>query len=262
MSTKILTLTQDDADLVIFLAGGSGCSLDSSPKENWVERSGGLPNYICKIAKAVMRSGKSKSSAIAIAVSRVKKWAAGGDNVDADTKAKAAKALAAWEALKAKNKSKKIVKASREDGSEYLVLSNTNSFNTDIVRRAYDDLQRSARKAARQAMKAQNPEGYEESIVVDEIPYNYIRELWTDHIIVESEVYGSNPKYVKIPYEVNGSVVTFHDPQEVEQVWQEVDDGLDDDDLNEIEKILLGDVISLSAGRKSYLEVIQAIARK
>lgn len=109
----VAALTHEDNDMIVRLASGAGCSLDSSPGKNWVEKSGGLPNYICKIAKGVMRSGKSKSSAIAIAVSRVKAWAAGGDDVDADTRAKAAKAVAEWTALKAKNKSKKVVKASQ-----------------------------------------------------------------------------------------------------------------------------------------------------
>ncbi len=74
-----------------------------------VQDQGGLPEYICVVARAIKRSGKSTSSAIAIAVSRIKKWAA-GVGVDKDTQAKAAKALAQWEkkkaAAKADNKAK------------------------------------------------------------------------------------------------------------------------------------------------------------
>ena len=43
------------------------------------------------------------SRAIATAISRCKVWAAGGDGVKPDTQAKAAKAIAEWEALKAKS---------------------------------------------------------------------------------------------------------------------------------------------------------------
>ena len=84
------------------LALSSSASLDESPKHNWVEDAGGLPPYVRKLARGIMKSGKTKSQAIAIAISRIKKWSSGGDSVDADTRAKAAKALAQWEALKAK----------------------------------------------------------------------------------------------------------------------------------------------------------------
>lgn len=254
-------LDQNDNNLVVFLAAGGGCSLDSSPKKNWVERSGGLPSYICKIARAVMRSGKSKSSAIAIAVSRTKKWAAGGDSVDADTRAKAAKAVAQWEALKAKNKAKQVVKASREDGSDYLQLSNISSFNTETVRSAYSTMQQALRKAARIALKAQNPTTYDDNLATDEIPYNYIRELWTDYIIVESDNYGGGQHFAKIPYEVSNGSVIFGAPEEVEQTWTEVDDD-DDDTLTDLEAALLGDVLILSKTQKSYLEIVAGMAQK
>lgn len=82
--------------------------LDWSPKENWVERAGGLPRYIEDIALALIRErGMPRGRAIAVAISRVKLWAAGGGDVNADTRAKAAKAVAQWEALKAKNRAKK-----------------------------------------------------------------------------------------------------------------------------------------------------------
>lgn len=81
-----------------------GCSLDMHPGgSNWVEKNGGLPNYICEIAKSILEGGgKTVSQAIAIAVSRVKVWAAGGDGVKPDTRAKAAAAVAEWQKLKGK----------------------------------------------------------------------------------------------------------------------------------------------------------------
>lgn len=246
-------LDQDDNNLVVFLAsGGAGCSLDSSPKKNWVERGGGLPNYICKIAKAVMKSGKSKSSAIAIAVSRVKKWAAGGDDVDADTRAKAAKAVAQWEALKAKSKSKKIVKATREDGSEYLQLSNVGSFNTDIVRKTWNDEQEEKRRALRHELG--------DRYMDEPVPYSYIRELWSDFVIVEVDgVGGLSGKLAKVPYGVTDGKVYFGEPVEVTQEYVEVDD---DYELTELEAALLGDVLVLSRSHTSYLEIITEMAKK
>lgn len=80
---------------------------DTSPvgtpggKKNWVDEVNGLPLFIRAIAHALIRDGHSESSAIAIAVGRVKAWAAGGGHVTAKTRAKAAAAVAEWEAKKA-----------------------------------------------------------------------------------------------------------------------------------------------------------------
>jgi hypothetical protein len=93
---------------------GSSASLERVPgKNNWIENADGeLPPYVREIARSVEKSGKTLSQAIAIAISRIKVWAAGGDGVSAKTRAKAAAALAQWEALKSKNKARKTVKAS------------------------------------------------------------------------------------------------------------------------------------------------------
>lgn len=92
---------EQDQALVLHLAG---CTLARKPgKNNWVEEEAvnGLPEYICRIARAVHRDGShSISQSIAIAVGRVKTWARGGGGVTAKTRAQAAKALAQWEAKK------------------------------------------------------------------------------------------------------------------------------------------------------------------
>lgn len=76
--------------------------LDRSPKENWVEERGGLPPFVRAVARALMRDhGYTMSRAIATAINKMKDWARGGDHVTAKTKAKAAAALAQWEAAKA-----------------------------------------------------------------------------------------------------------------------------------------------------------------
>lgn len=91
---------------------GSSASLDRSPKKNWVEKAGELPRYVREVARSIEKKrGLPLSSAIPIAISQITKWAAGGEGVEADTVAKAQKALAQWEALKAKNKAKKNLSA-------------------------------------------------------------------------------------------------------------------------------------------------------
>lgn len=261
-------LTRDDTELLVFLAAGPGsaCSLDSSPKKNWVERSGGLPNYICRIARALVRSGKDKSTAISIAVTTVKKWAAGGKNVNADTRARAAKAVAEWEALRARNAAGKVIKASRHDESLYVMLSNIPAFNTDIVRTAWDQVQRAARMKEQQARAdgAELGDSYEPQAYT----YSYIRELWTDHILVEIDGPSFGIDFASIPYEVDahGNVV-FGTPVEVVQQWapanaendpdfNDPDDDGDDDssaagdtdgDLTDHEYGLLAEHLGLSA---------------
>ena len=78
--------------------------LNWSPRKNWIEIvNGDLPKYIVDVALGIMRgTGYPRERAIPIAISRIKVWARGGGGVNADTVAKAAAALAAWEALKAK----------------------------------------------------------------------------------------------------------------------------------------------------------------
>lgn len=228
--------TAEDYEMFLLLSGG--CSLDSSPKKNWVEESGGLPNYICRIAKGVMKGGKSKSQAIAIAVSRVKKWAAGGDDVDADTQAKATKAVAEWEALKAKNKAGNVVKASRsrEEEAEYLMLTYIPSYNMDVVRRAWDAQERERRHE----YEEEYPSGRDIAAPSSALyPYRWIKEVWSDYIIVECETEES-PTLLKIPFRVNplSSKVTFGEGQKVAQVYVEIDDELD-----EAETRLLSDLL-------------------
>lgn len=71
----------------------------------WGHKSLQLPAYIQHIANDLReKRGMSESRAIATAIAAVKRWAAGGGNVDAETRAAARKAVAEWEALKAKAK--------------------------------------------------------------------------------------------------------------------------------------------------------------
>lgn len=57
-----------------------------------------LPTYVREVANALIRSGHPKSRAIAIAISEMKRWAAGAQGVRPQVQAAAAKALAEWKA--------------------------------------------------------------------------------------------------------------------------------------------------------------------
>jgi hypothetical protein len=95
---------EEDFDGYIRLAG---CTLERVPgKNNWIEEEGGLPEYICEVARSIHRGGKSVSRSIAIAVGQIKNWAHGKGEVNADTRAKAAAALAQWTRMKAARKAK------------------------------------------------------------------------------------------------------------------------------------------------------------
>lgn len=257
MST--INLSREDNDLIITLSAAGGCSLATTPqKDNWVDHAGHLPQYICRIARAVKRSGHSTSSAIAIAVGRTKAWAAGAGKVNADTRAKAAAAVAQWEALKAKSHAGKLVKATSIDGDQYVMLSNIPSFNTEIVRRAWNQKEQERREKARQnsGTYVADSTNDETTPALDTDGYTYIRELWTDYILLDVEVDGGLSN-VKVPYTVAGDEVTFGDPIEVKQLWVEADQ-----DLTDEEKALLADVLSLSNSAESQLARISALMRR
>lgn len=77
---------------------------------NWVEKAGGLPKYIKRIAKHLQEKGMDESRAIATAVNAAKKMCSTGDTnwpgsqeVNAGSRAEACAAVAEWEAKKAKS---------------------------------------------------------------------------------------------------------------------------------------------------------------
>lgn len=84
-------------------------ALDVSPNSNWVERAGGLPKYIERIALHLVAKGMTRGHAIATAVNVCKKACASGDlnwpGIQIEngiSRASACAAVAEWEALKAK----------------------------------------------------------------------------------------------------------------------------------------------------------------
>ena len=111
VSQKRINITNDDVDLIVELSRKHSLETKPGGPDNWIEAvNGEIPDYISRIALALIRSGKTRSEAIGIAISRVKAWTAGGDGVNKDTQAKAAAALAEWTALRAKAAAKKASK--------------------------------------------------------------------------------------------------------------------------------------------------------
>lgn len=254
-------MDRNETELIMLLAAAGPCSLDSSPKKNWVEKSGGLPNYICHVAKGIMKSGHSKGQAIAMAVGTVKRWAhagttngRGGKQVNADTIAKAAAAVAEWEALKAKNAARHLVKASRENGTAYIMLTDVGSFSTEMVRNAWYALEN--RRA-----RAEEMEHRLQGLPVDHgmhtpVARGYIRELWTDFIIVDYEEAGEG-RYKKIPYTVSGADVEFGEGTEVVQEWADAPES-ENDDLSEEEQALIDEILDVTKEDPSMAARVRA----
>lgn len=90
-------------------------------RKNWVDDAGGLPRYIRMVAHALIRQGHTPSSAIAIAVATMKKWAAGGGDVTPKVRAAAAAAVAQWEAKKAGAHADLATDDAPTDGTESVV---------------------------------------------------------------------------------------------------------------------------------------------
>jgi hypothetical protein len=205
---------REDLELIFELSRAH--SLATVPgKNNWIEKTSdeGLPDYIGRIATAIERSGKSKSVAIAMAISRVKKWAAGGDDVDADTRAKATAAVAAWEKLKASNKarSKKVGLTNSRGKLEQVIdphelIALSVSYSMDSIRAQFEQMVRDARKARRAATGS-----YEESFG----DYLWIKEVWTNYVIAKGD-HGDGAKTYRIDYSVDkAGKATFGTPTEV-----------------------------------------------
>lgn len=100
-------MSAKDLEFILELSAKTGALSSSStpvgPGKLWHKKDSSihLPNYIRNVAKALIRNGHDESSAIAMAVGTVKRWASGGGGVHPEVRAAAAKAVAEWEALKA-----------------------------------------------------------------------------------------------------------------------------------------------------------------
>lgn len=215
----------------------AGCSLDRSSKHNWVEDAGGLPEGICEVARAIARGGKDLDSAIPIAISQTKKRAAAGN-------AKAIKAIAQWEALKAKSKAKKGAHEASEKvaASDVLTAEQEKLLNLtfDAVEEAENELMKTflaaeavdefslgayAEKIMRlanaekdwsldavrgaymreQAEKRKSRRSKLGDSYYDDPQYRNVRDVRSNDVLVSSG-YGDDAgvQYFRVPYEVSG----------------------------------------------------------
>lgn len=208
-----VVLTREDLDFIAL-----ACSLEKVPgDQNWVDKAGGLPEYICQVAKALVRGGKSVSVAISIAVSRCKVWAAGGGGVNPDTRAKAAAAIAQWEAKKAKSGKKTKLTSELEEAD---MILNLTSFNLDAVSSAYQNYYNAKRVAW---SKSHSINSYLEDYT-NPYPYRYVKEVWSNYLIVKGDG-GRDASLYKIPFtaDKNGSF-TFEDEVAVKQAYVVIKD--------------------------------------
>lgn len=103
--------------------------LDRSPKKNWVDKAGGLPTYIERIAKHLhYEKGKEIGNAIAIAVNVVKRMCSSGDtnfpgkqSVNPKSRAEACAAVASWEKKKGSAKTTEAAAADEFEKARDLV---------------------------------------------------------------------------------------------------------------------------------------------
>lgn len=106
-----------EVEQYLALLGNSGpLPGGTKKKDNWVDAVGGLPRYVREVARELMKNGHPKSRAIAIALSRIKVWAV--KSKDPKVKAKAAKAIAEWEAKRARAHAKSLKASERREGNE------------------------------------------------------------------------------------------------------------------------------------------------
>lgn len=92
-------------DLAGVCTGDGPCvTTPTGTGNNWVSRAGGLPPYVRALVNAFKRKGVPESIAVQRAIGVLQNWASGRGDVTAETRARAAKAIAEWEALKAKAK--------------------------------------------------------------------------------------------------------------------------------------------------------------
>lgn len=94
----------------------------------------------------------------------------------------------------------------------------TSQFNTEIVRNAWNTLQRRRREANRAARRAARESEYDIEVAEDPMAYAWIEQLWTDHLIIKFE--DGQGEYIKVPYTVEApgasiDNVKFGAPQRV-----------------------------------------------
>lgn len=93
------------------------------------------------------------------------------------------------------------------------------SFNVDNVRNAWETQQRAVRKAARETRLALGESW--QAVDDDTVEmYSYVKEIWSDFVIVDGENQRKTNRFWKIPYTVNDKGdVAFGKRQAVKQEY-------------------------------------------
>ena len=91
-----MTVTGERAGVCV--EGGECDTSSFGSGKNWVTKVSGLPLYMRAVAHALVRGGASEQQAIATAVNTMKRWAAGGGDVQPETRQRAQQALNEWNA--------------------------------------------------------------------------------------------------------------------------------------------------------------------
>lgn len=99
------------------------------------------------------------------------------------------------------------------------VASPTPSYNTDLVRQAWDSQTRARKQAARDSGVS-----YDERMASDPVAYSYVDQLWTDYIIVRLSDDNRVGSFLRIPYTVKAPAasvddVVFGAPEKVREVF-------------------------------------------
>jgi hypothetical protein len=93
------------------------------------------------------------------------------------------------------------------------VASPAMSYNTDLIRQAWNTVTRKRRNDAIASSSSPEP-----------IPYSYVDQLWSDHIIVRLDDDSSISGYLRVPFTVNAPGVGIEDvvfgtPEKVREVF-------------------------------------------
>lgn len=204
-------------------AGGKAMaheSLNRSPKKNWVENTGELPAYIQHIANDIHEeNGVPLGRAIPMAIAAVKRWCRGGGDVNADTRAKACKAVAEWEELKGKNRARQAGHAVASAAKAAVTADMVESDRYPWLPGTYEELRDQIRECATKVLADVEPTHVE------------VIGTWPTHAVVTAYTAGGDTLAYELPYEVvadsgGPATVTVYDPQQVElTVAVDGDDG-------------------------------------
>ncbi len=166
-------------------------SRNVSPRENWVEQEDANDDFFRAVRNALERRGMTLDKASEVARGTIRRWATGGGDVKADTRAKAVASMAQWEAARVRAKAR----PNKGEGKMH-----------DAMPGSFEALRDALRIAAQERFGKQ-PTGADAGYSKGEEPECYvgIEATYPDHLIVSIENYrqsGESRKTYRVPYTV------------------------------------------------------------